>query len=220
MRSATDCHGFPAESALQQRRRGTPARRDGRRAPSESDSVKKLDARKIPWKPRRAKATPTTKKMQITTECRDFLVANALNGGVRDAGEEETSAPSRAKAAVEARRTQDPLEAEANEGDADDELDANHDRPSRFSRRERAQGPLRRDVVEERPAAPPERKRSAEETRRTPSPSEAEAYDRDDDDNKLEAISDRLSQLSSRERARGADQRNGGEKTSASAPNA
>jgi localization factor PodJL len=134
----------------------------------------------------------------------------------RDAGDERRAPSSeRKRFGQEARRSQDLEEAETDERDADDELDANHDKLSRFSRRERARGPVRHDVVEERRPAPPERKRSGDETRRTRSPSEAEAYDWDDDDNKLEAIGDRLSQLSARERARGTNRRNGAEETSA-----
>jgi localization factor PodJL len=117
----------------------------------------------------------------------------------RDAGEERQAQRSeRKRFGQEARHL---LEAAADDRDADDELDANDDKLSRFSGHERPRAAFRHDVGEERGAPLPERKRSGEEIRRTRNP-EAEAHDRGDDD-KLEAIGDRLSRLSSRERARG-----------------
>jgi localization factor PodJL len=134
----------------------------------------------------------------------------------READEERRAPrPERRRFGPEARRSQDLLEAAADR-DADDELDANDDRLSRLSRRERPRG-ARLDVGEERPAPSFERKRSGEEIRRTRRPLEADAHDRDDED-KLGAIGDRLSQLSSRERARGTNRQNGGEETSPPRP--
>jgi localization factor PodJL len=134
----------------------------------------------------------------------------------RDADEERRAArPERKRFAQEARRAQDFSEVEPDDRDADD--DDTDDRMSRLSGRERPRGATRRDVGEDRRSPPPQRKRGGEETRRERSPLDAEAHDRDDDD-KLEAIGDRLSQLTSRERARGTNRRDGGEETSAPKP--
>ncbi|MFZ0210522.1 MAG: hypothetical protein WAL59_31205, partial [Roseiarcus sp.] len=89
--------------------------------------------------------------------------------------------------------------------DEDDKLDAIGDRLSRLSRHPAA---VRRDAGEERRAPRPEPNRSGEEARRALDSLEAAEDERDDD--KLDAIADRLSRLSSRDRAIAANRPNAG----------
>ena len=97
--------------------------------------------------------------------------------------------------------------------DEDDKLDAIGDRLSRLSRHPAA---VRRDAGEERRAPRPERKRSGEEARRTHDLLETAEDERDDD--KLDAIADRLSRLSSRERAMAANRPGAGNDGTGPAP--
>ena len=92
-----------------------------------------------------------------------------------------------------------------NDLDEDDKLDAIGDRLSRLSRHPAA---VRREAGEQGRAPRPERKRSGEEVRRTQDLLETAEDQRDDA--KLDAIADRLSRLSSRERAMAANRPDAG----------
>jgi localization factor PodJL len=106
----------------------------------------------------------------------------------------------------EARRALDSLEAAADyRDDLDDPIG---DRLSRLSRHERAPVAARRDAGEDKRIPRPERKRPGEEARRTRDLLETAEDERDDD--KLDAIADRLSRLSSRDRAMAANLPNAG----------
>ena len=89
--------------------------------------------------------------------------------------------------------------------DEDDKLDAIGDRLSQLSRHPAA---ARRDAGEDKRSPRPERKRPGEEARRTQDLLETAEDERVDD--KLDAIADRLSRLSSRDRAMAANRPNAG----------
>jgi localization factor PodJL len=125
----------------------------------------------------------------------------------RDAGEERRAPrPEPKRSGEEARRALDSLEAAADH--RDDLDDPIGDRLSRLSRHERAPVAARRDAGEDKRTARPERNRPGEEARRTQDLLETAEDERDDD--KLDAIADRLSRLSSRERPMAANRPDAG----------
>src|SRR5271163_4303555 len=125
----------------------------------------------------------------------------------QDAGEERRAPrPEPKRSGEEARRALDSLEAAADR--RDDLDDPIGDRLSRLSRHERAPVAARRDAGEDKRTPRPERKRPGEEARRTQDLLETAEDERDDD--KLDAIANRLSLLSSRDRAMAANRPNAG----------
>src|SRR5271156_4181087 len=125
----------------------------------------------------------------------------------RDASEERRAPrPEPKRSGEEARRALDSLGAAADHrDDLDDPTGA---RLSRLPRHERAPVAARRDAGEDKRTPRPERKRPGEEARRTQDLLETAEDERDDD--KLDAIADRLSLLSSRDRAMAANRPNAG----------